>query len=186
MFPLPIRFSDVLISTWNYKLECCLLCLFSLSFLHVLPVTWFGNGLGWWPWRPAGVHCLSERTNKLRKGDFRNKIPNGESLHMSDFYASNRPEVSSGIDLSASQSSPSSLKGRWVKSAEYSQKIYLNSFLLRYTIWQVLLEFLDRKKYVQWEQLFWESFDTFIPRWAQCKSENYIFKEWRSFNKGLV
>lgn len=96
------------------------------------------------------VHHVTERTNKLRNGDFRTKTPNEESLHMSDFYdASNRPEVSSGTDLSASQSSPSSLEGRWVKSAEYSQKIYLNSFLLRYTIWQVLLEFLDRKKYVQ-------------------------------------
>lgn len=93
---------------------------------------------------------------------------------------------SSETGLSMPPSSPCSLERRWGKSAKYSQKIHLNSFLLRYTIWQVLLEFLDGKKRVEWEQLFWESFNTFIPRWVQCKSENYFFKEQRNFNKGLV
>lgn len=184
-----LRNISLSVASWDYISyvfsACTLLPL--VSIFSALPVctpycmSWKRPGLA----ALKANRCASfpEQTNEFSNDDFRNKIPSKESLHVSDSYTSNRPEVSSGRDLRASQSSPSSLEGRWLKSAEYSQKIHLNSFLLRYTIWQVLLEFLDGKKYVQWEQLFWESFDTFIPRWAQCKSENYIFKEWRKFQQ---
>lgn len=62
------------------------------------------------------MHHLLVQTNKLNNGDLRNKMPNKESLPTGKFNASNRSEVSSGPDLNASQSSPSSLEGRWAVS----------------------------------------------------------------------
>lgn len=147
--------------------ECCLLCLYFLSIFCMYIVAsvsllsahfsymdflWCYLDMAWPAASQASRYASFVETNKPRN-DFRNKIPNTQSPCISDLHTSNRSEISPGTDLSASQSS-SSQDRRWLMSAEYSQKVYLNSFLLRHTKYKVLLEFLDGKKYAQGEQLF--------------------------------
>lgn len=77
-----------------------------------------------WHYRPAGVHCLL-RQKKISSVmvilGIKCQMKNPSLLVTSTF----KQIQSSRTDLSASLSSPSSLEGRWAKSAEQSQKIYI-------------------------------------------------------------
>lgn len=165
---------------------CCFLCLCFLytSYLYSpfcnLEVAWSCGTRG-----QQVCIILLVQTNKLNNGDLRHKMPKNPSLLVSLTHPS-RSEVSSGPDLNASQSFPTLWRGDG-QSAEYSQKIHLNSFFLRYAIWQVLLEFVDGKKCVYSENSFSESLSTHLfPDGFSAKVKIIFFKEQRNFNKGLV